>query len=43
MYAALYSGPGMLNLLIAGGADVKLRDKNGLTALGWAAHSKESA
>ena len=43
MYAALYSGPGILNLLIAGGADLKLQDQNGLTALGWAAHSKESA
>src|SRR3954447_1699695 len=43
MNAALYSGPGMLKLLIAGGADLKLQDKNGLTALGWAVHSTESA
>ncbi len=43
MYAALYAGPRMLDLLIRAGADVNYRDGNGLTALAWAVHSFESA
>ena len=43
MYAGLYAGPRVLSLLVGAGADLNLRDKNGLTALAWAVHSYESA
>ena len=43
MYASLYAGPRVLGMLIRAGADLKYRDKNGLTALAWAVHSYESA
>jgi ankyrin repeat protein len=43
MYAALYAGPRVLDLLIRAGADLNHRDKDGMTALVWAAHSYESA
>ena len=43
MYAGLYAGPRVLGLLVGAGADLNLRDKNGLTALAWAVHSYESA
>jgi ankyrin repeat protein len=43
MYAALYAGPRVLDLLVRAGADLAYRDKNGVTALTWAAHSYEAA
>ncbi len=43
MYAALYAGPPVLDMLLRAGADPKYRDKSGLTALTWAAHNYQSA
>jgi N-acyl-D-amino-acid deacylase len=43
MYAALYAGPRVLQLLLGAGADLNYRDPNGMSALFWAAHSYESA
>src|SRR5580704_2738541 len=42
MYAALYAGPRVVDLLVKAGADLNYKDSNGLTALFWAAHSYKS-
>ncbi len=43
MYAALYAGPPVLDMLLRAGADPNYRDKNGLPALTWAAYNYQSA